>query len=94
MIRGAQGDFDVGMLQQAAEIAVVLLCQNLGGCNHGCNLAAAHGQEHGAKGHQGLAAAHIALKQAVHLARGGHILPYFLHTALLCRCKAERELRQ
>ena len=69
--------------EQGGQILVVLAGQDLRG-SHQCRLPAVPGGEPDAgRGHHGLAAAHVALTQAVHDAAGGHVGDGLLHGAAL-----------
>ena len=58
---------------QLGDILIVLFCQDLCGC-HQCRLIAIFdGQQHGKKGHDRLAATHVALHQTGHLELRTHI---------------------
>ena len=61
----------------------MLLGQYLGGGHDAGLEAVVQGYEHGHQGHQRLAAAHVALQQAVHLAPRAHVGPDLVHHALL-----------
>ena len=54
--------------------------------------AVVQGQEHHHEGHDGLAAAHIALQQSVHLMPRAQVLPDFLDDALLGVGQRERQV--
>ena len=63
-----QGEGDTAALQQSAEGFCVLVRQQLGRHHQSGLRAGLHRDQHGKQRHHGLAAAHIALKEAKHAA--------------------------
>ena len=77
--------------QNLLEVEVVLRRQDLGGREHGGLVAVFH-RDHGRLGrHDGLAAAHVALQQAIHGTRLLHIVGDLLEHALLRPGGLERQ---
>ena len=65
--------------------------QDFGGREHRHLIAVLDGDDGGFGGHDGLAAAHVALQQAVHRMRRGHIVGDLLEHALLRARRLERQ---
>ena len=61
-----------------------------GGHEHGL-LSVGHGQQHPVQGHDGLAAAHVALQEAVHGPRSAHVGPDFGNRLPLARGQLKGE---
>ena len=62
---------------------VVLGGQYLGGGHQASLVAVVDGDKHAHEGHQGFAAAHVALQQPVHLPAAAHVGPYLFDDPLL-----------
>mgnify|MGYP003295124105 CR=1 FL=1 len=77
-------------LRKARHRGVVLARKNLGRCHNTRLKAIIDSQEHRHKRHHSLAAANVALQQAIHLASRQHIATNLLDYALLCRGQAKR----
>src|SRR5690625_148352 len=58
---------------QREEGLVMLACKDLCRGHEGCLMPGLHSRQHGEEGNEGLAAADIALQEAQHAVRGGHI---------------------
>ena len=68
---------------------MVLLGKDFGGCHHGYLCACFDGGQRRERGHDGFAAAHIPLQQAVHRVRLRQILADFGQHAILSSGKGE-----
>ena len=76
-----------------AEDAVIVLCgKYFCGCHDAGLIAVVNGLQGGEYGHQGLAAAHVALQQAVHLPAAGDIGTNLLQHPFLRTGKGEGEV--
>jgi hypothetical protein len=62
---------DAQVADQFGDIGKVLLGQDFGGRHEAGLVAVVDGHEHGHQGHDGFAAAYVALHEAVHLLAGG-----------------------
>ena len=69
----------------------MLAREDFGRSHHAGLEAVIDGQQHGHQRYEGLAAAHVALQQAVHLVAGDRVLPDLLDHALLCPGQRERQ---
>ncbi len=82
--RSGEQQRDVAQLgEELLEVEVMLRGQDFGGRQHRHLIAVFDGDDGGFGGHDGLAAAHIALQQAVHGARRLHVVGDFAEDALL-----------
>ena len=70
---GEQRHLEAQMLQQGAQGCQVLLRQEFRGRHEGGLLAVGHRQQHGEQGDDGLAAANVALNEAVHRKGAAHV---------------------
>ena len=80
---GEQNGDVTELLEDALEIVFVLVGEDLGGREHGDLVAVLDGDDGRLGGHDGLAAADVALEQAVHRTRLLHIVGDLLDDALL-----------
>ena len=71
----------------------MLLGEDLGGGHHGGLVAGLHGRQHRQRGHDRLARAHVALQQAMHRVRCGHVAPDLVPHALLGAGERPRQAR-
>ncbi len=78
-------------LRHLANALKVLSGKDFGRCHDACLIAVVGSQEHSHKRYNGLAAAHVALKQAVHLTAAAHVMMHFLDYTFLR--SSERELQ-
>ena len=69
--------------EHPADRCEVLAGENLRGSHHAGLESVVHGQQHRHQRHEGLAAAHVALQEAVHLESRHGVLPDFADHALL-----------
>ena len=81
----------VHSFEHPPEGGVVLARKDFGRSHHAGLEAVIDGQQHGHQRDEGLAAAHVALQQAVHLVAGDRVLPDLLDHALLCPGQRERQ---
>ena len=79
-----QFDADGHLLEERAERLQVLLGKNLGWGHDACLATVVDGDEHYHECHECLAAAHVALQQAVHLPAALHVGMHLADDALLC----------
>ena len=77
--RGAQDHRDSEGIEDAAEIQIMLLGQNLGWCHQGRLPPRLVGLNHGPQSHHGLSGPYIALEEAVHALWSGHISRNLIH---------------
>ena len=90
---GEQGDLDF-LRVDIPKYAVIMLCgKHLRGGHDAGLIAVVDGLQGGKNGHHGLAAAHVALQQAVHLTAAGHVGADFLEHTLLSPCEREGKVR-
>src|SRR5215469_13335496 len=80
---GEQSHDVTHLAQDLAEVETVLRGQNFGGSEDGHLVPIFDGDDGGFRGNDGFAAAHVALQEAVHGARGFHIVGDFLDHTLL-----------
>ena len=78
-----QGEVDIHVFQLLLQSGEMLRGQDFRGCHQAGLEAVVQSQEHYHQRHDGLAAAHIALQQAVHLVARAQVLADFLDDALL-----------
>ena len=88
---GEQGAFNAQRLHQMADGIEMLCSENLGGCHDGSLIIVVERQKHAHKGHESFAAAHIALKETIHLSAAAHIGANLLDNSLLSagECKGQ-----
>ena len=82
---GQQQPIDAATGQQPLDSLPVLVGENLGRGQHRYLIAVLDGDHAGFRGHDGLAASHVALQQAVHGSRGFHVFGDFAQYFFL-RC--------
>ena len=81
----------VETLDHAGDRGEVLAREELRGGHHAGLESVVDGQQHRHEGHQGLAAAHVALQEAVHLETRGRVAPYLAKHAFLRSRECERK---
>ena len=80
------------ILQESLDGLQMLLCQDLRRCHDTGLKTIVQRDEHCHERHQRLAAAHVALQQAVHLSAGTHVLTDFMHHPFLGSRQRERQV--
>ena len=80
-----------GWGQVAGYVGIVLLGKHFRRCHDAGLVAVSHGDERTQDRHHGLAAAHVSLKEAVHLVPAHHVLANLLDNAFLGTCKVIRQ---
>ena len=75
---------------ESADICKMLLGKYLGRSHYAGLISVVYGYEHGHKCYHSLAAAHITLEQAVHLASAAHVVTDFTYNPFLCSGQTER----
>ena len=77
---GEDGDLHPHAVEHTRDGGEMLAGEDLGGRHHAGLVAVVHGQQHRHQRHEGLAAADVALQQAVHLVARDGVLPDLLMT--------------
>ncbi len=86
--------FDAERCQPVAQFEVMLLGEDLGRCHEGSLVAVLDGLQCGKCGDHSLAAADVALQQALHGMRTGNVVADLVPDFLLCAGKDERQVLQ
>lgn len=93
-VGGAEGDAEAEGSEPAQGVLIMLFGEDLGGGHEGGLPAGLNRDEHGGEGHDGFAAAHVAVEQTVHGNGIGHVLTDFVETAKLGGGEVEGEILQ
>ena len=80
---GEQGAFNAQRLYQMAYGFEMLGGENLGGSHNGSLIIVVERQKHAHECHESLSAAHVALKETIHLSAAAHIGANLLDNSLL-----------
>ena len=87
---GKQGHFYAQRVGPCGNSLEMLSGENLGGSHYGSLTTVVTGHQHRHESHHRLSTPYVALKKAIHLASGTHIIAYLMKYPFLCTRELKR----